>query len=308
MNPNRLQPDYLLSSEDDVLDREEFEEEEQARRDKTVKYLTRLMILILFLVPMGYIAALAATFIHEVFGHGFATILVGGSIKGLSIQWDGQGLATIFMPADLPRYDKAFIYLAGIFVTVITSLVLVRLGIHRGIPYFPRLAILTVASECLMGAGPMYIFWNSLFPLKGHNWDITNVLDLFDSDQLRILLVFIGLVLMIVAMVLVNIILYRAFGEWLNTEKERERYQYVVPLIVLFVAHSSRWVTNQLLLSIGYWTILVMLALTLVVLGGIYHVNLEMPTYRKDIRESYLPIIAAYLAAAVLLVVVFLYL
>jgi hypothetical protein len=299
-----IRPEY---EEEGILIREELEEEEQARRDRFVKYLKRLIILIVFLVPIGYIAALVATFIHEVFGHGLAAVMVGGIIEDLTIQWDGQGLATLSHPANIPRYDLGFIFIAGILITIVIGLILIRLGIHRGIPYFPRLALLTIASECLMGAGPMYIFWNALFPLEEHYWDISNLLEMYDSQGLRVFLVIIGLALMIGSMIIVNVVLYRAFGEWLNTETERERYQYVTPLVVLFVAHSSRWITNKLLIDIGFWTVLVMIALTLVILSGIYYFDLEMPTYRKEIKQSFLPIIIAYFTASFLIGLVFMF-
>jgi hypothetical protein len=306
MNPKGLRPHTPLQDGDILRYREETEEE-KAQRERLVKYLTRVIILILFLVPVGYIAAIVATFIHEVLGHGLAAVLVGGSIEGIDIQWDGQGLASISHPANIPKYDLAFIFLAGILVTMVVGLILVRVGIHRGIPYFPRLAILTIAAECLMGAGPMYIFWNALFPLEGHHWDVSNLLELYDSQGLRVFLVVTSLVLMIVVMIIVNVVLYKAFGEWLNTEKDREGYQYVIPLVVLFVAHSSRWVTNTLLLNIGWWTILVMVALTLMVLSGIYYLDLEMPTYRKEIRGSYLPMIVVYFAAMIMVGLVFMF-
>ena len=168
------------------------------------------------------------------------------------------------------------------------------------LPYFPRLAMLLFGADSFLSAS-VYIFWNSLFKVK--EYDITQLLELAGSAPLQVFLVGVGILLMLGAMVLVNFVMYRAFGEWLNADKDRyqekDNYRVLLPLLVLFLADCSRWITNALLMDIGWWSMLVMMMLTLVVLAGIYYFNPEVRRLRISRKKAVLPIITAFVVAII---------
>jgi len=266
-------------------------------------YLTRLIILIAFLIPVGFVSAFLATMVHEVLGHGLSAILMGGTFDGLEIHWTGQGLAHVSYPGE--PYAAALVYLAGIFANILVGLVLLRLAVYREVPYFPRLILLLFAADSVLGAS-VYMFWNALF--RRPDYDITLLLELTDSAALRVFLMGVGIILLIGGIVLVNYVLYRAFGEWLNADgdkhQEDDPYRPVLPLVVLFLADLSRWMTNALLLDIGWWTVLVMTGFTMVILVGIYYVGPRFPKARLRRRTALVPTVLAFVVALIVLLAV----
>jgi len=279
---------------EDEFDDEEEDEEDRARQELlvAVPYMVRLLLLILFLTPVIYVGMIIATLIHEVLGHGLAAIIIGGDVTGIYIHWDGSGLASITTTSNMPGYDLAIFYLGGIFVTTLAGLLLMRLGLIRKLPFFLQMGILVIASECLLGGGPAYLFWNSVF--TGDHWDVGNLMTVYDSMGLRIFLGSVGLILMVIAIILVNTTLLRVFEEWLGHKNEPGAVR-LIPLALLFLIQVSRWFTNDLVANIGWWVNVVMWAITLVVLFALYHYALDIPQKDLPVKKMVIPLILAFL-------------
>ncbi len=267
-------------------------------RNRLLHFLTRMIIIISFLFPLAFISTFFATLSHEVLGHGLAAELMGGSFDGMEIHWTGQGLAHVTLPGE--PYGTSFIFLAGIFANLIIGFILLRISLNREIPYFPRLVMTLLATDSILSAS-VYVLWNAMF--KVDEYDISRVLALADSPSLRIFFVGAGLILTVGAVIIVNYFLFRILGEWLNADKDTgardDRYRVVLLLAVLFLADSSRWATNTLLLKIGLWSVIVMIALSLVVLGGIYYVNPQIPKLQMSRRKAVLPIVITSILAVI---------
>lgn len=280
--------------DDDYDDEDQDDEEDRERKELlvAVPYLVRLLLLILFITPVIYAGMIIGTMIHEVMGHGLAAIIIGGDITGIQIHWNGSGLASISTPSDMPGYDLAIFYLSGIFVTTLAGLILMRMGLIRRLPFFLQMGILVIASECLLGGGPAYLFWNSIF--TGEHWDVGNLMNVYDSVGLRVFLGSIGLILMIIAIILVNFSLLRVFEEWLGHKNEPGMVR-IIPLALLFLIQVSRWFTNDLVVNIGWWVNVVMWAITLVVLFALFHYALDVPQKELPVKKIIVPLILAFL-------------
>lgn len=64
----------------------------------------RLIVLLLFMLPLTYPTAVLGTLLHEVVGHGMFAKLVGGRFHGFSVKWHCAGYAYTSLPPELgPR-------------------------------------------------------------------------------------------------------------------------------------------------------------------------------------------------------------
>lgn len=274
----------------------------EERRNFLVEYFLKLLVLVVFLTPAGYVSVVLTMSIHEVLGHGLTAILLGGSLDGFVVNWDGTGLAQITLK-NMTDFEKSVVAMAGIFSTIIAGVLFLKVGTTKSLTYFGRLAALIIAMECLVG-GTVYLFWNAAFEVGA--WDVTIYLDIYDAPVLKWFLILIGGVLMVGSLVAVTAFLYRAIMEWLDDGFEPEPFQRIIPLLLLGFIHISRWATFGLLWDIGPWAILVMTILTVAILTGI-HMKLPDKVFRdRDIREAKYPTILVFALAVFVGLFVFL--
>lgn len=140
-------------------------------------FFKRFGIIFLFIIPIAYIGIIAAVTVHEIFGHGLGTVLVGGKFTSFKLMPDGFGLAYLEQQHLNPE-KRGFIYLAGPISTLIFGILFLYLSWVFRKRFFLSLGILVIALNCLL-EGPPYLFWNSVVPLPPG--DIGGFLELFPS-------------------------------------------------------------------------------------------------------------------------------
>ena len=142
----------------------------------------RLVLLLLFVLPVGYGGVLLAVTVHEVLGHGLAAVLLGGSFDGFEIHWDAMGYAQTTLPPDVTTSGRVFHLAAGALVTTALGALLLwstRLARRGGLIYL---------APCLLSCifvldGSEYMFW-SAYGMTG-NGDFARIVRLTDSDAWR---------------------------------------------------------------------------------------------------------------------------
>jgi hypothetical protein len=122
--------------------------------------IRKAIFLMLFLLPIGYVAEIAAVAVHEIIGHGLSALIVGGKFSGFVLRWDGGGWAFTSVP---PTYHVLHLA-SGVIATMIFGTILLGL-----VFLFPKrtdiqLALLIFSFFFLMEGIP-YILWNSYRPV-----------------------------------------------------------------------------------------------------------------------------------------------
>lgn len=142
----------------------------------TKQFACRLTLLVLFVVPTGYIAYIGAVAVHEVLGHGVVAWLIGGSFYGFALMPDGMGWAS----ASSPEHENV-VLAAGVVVGALAGSVAFFVARRQRHPLV-RVAFLVFSASSLLDALP-YVFWNSVFPRPPG--DIGRILADVHVDSLR---------------------------------------------------------------------------------------------------------------------------
>lgn len=167
----------------------------------------------LFLLPVGYLALLFATVVHELVGHGLTALALGGHFDRFIIHWDGMGWAAAYAHRDAPRWHEAVILAGGVISTLLFGAAL--LAVSTAVrPLLARMVVLLLAICCLLEAGP-YMLWNAYHPVPPG--DIAKILAMMDWPEGRWLILAAGALITAGAAVVCGLALFRAMEAWLTS-------------------------------------------------------------------------------------------
>ena len=191
----------VVVDEDFAEEEEEPDEEEESEvepeeepRDSAGQTLfwPRFGVLVLLLVPLHQAALLLSSFIHEVFGHGFSSLLMGGTFEGVSLGWQGGGWAWAFLPIDASPAQNVILSASGILATAVFGLWFLRRSFRRWDRFVARTTYLFLAGHCLEFG---YVFWNSWHPVAPG--DVGTILSDIGVPWIRWLLMIVSFPLMV---------------------------------------------------------------------------------------------------------------
>ena len=114
-------------------------------------------------LPLAYAAYILAVVIHEAVGHGLATILIGGTLHGVVVRWDGMGYASTSLPPDCSPVLQMLQLAAGSLATIAVGVPVFLLGLRVPTKSCWKLP-LVVTGTIIALEGLPYLFFNSLFP------------------------------------------------------------------------------------------------------------------------------------------------
>ena len=126
--------------------------------------LCRTVCLILYILPIAYVATIIAVAVHEILGHGIATVLLGGDFTGFVLKWDGMGLAYCFLPRTATTLVRILLLMAGIIATTIASVIALYLSYFFRKKTSIQLAFIVISFFCMMQGVP-YVLWNAYHPV-----------------------------------------------------------------------------------------------------------------------------------------------
>ncbi|OHB73062.1 MAG: hypothetical protein A2Z25_06810 [Planctomycetes bacterium RBG_16_55_9] len=132
------------------------------RSDNAIERAVRL---VLFALPIIYVAGMLCTAVHEVLGHGLSAVLFGGQFSGFTVKWDGMGEAFANLPAGgTPAVHQIFYWSSGIIATTLCGIILWGLIFFFHKRPDIQLALL-VGSFIFLIDGIGYIVWNAYYPV-----------------------------------------------------------------------------------------------------------------------------------------------
>ena len=86
--------------------------------------IARTAALVLFALPLLYVAPILSTAVHEILGHGLSAVLLGGEFSGFALKWDAMGWAYSHLPADAPAADQIVQLASGVIATAVCGALL----------------------------------------------------------------------------------------------------------------------------------------------------------------------------------------
>jgi hypothetical protein len=189
-----------------------------------------MLLLLLFVLPVGYAATLLAVMVHEVLGHGGAAVVLGGSFDGFQIHWDAMGWAWTTLPDDVSRGGRVFHLAAGALATSLGAAAFLLLALRSAGGRFPQLA-LCVAATAFMLDGSLYMFW-SAYGQTGRG-DFARIIRLTDSQAWRWGFMIAGGLLTLVFLWVPMTLLVRGAHRWLwGTTRVLGWRRWLVPVVV----------------------------------------------------------------------------
>ena len=102
----------------------------QVRPSRRV-FLRRIVTLVLFVLPWGYVGVIAGVAVHEVVGHGLTALAVGGRFEGFELEWYGMGWASAYPAPGAPTWHASVVLLGGVTATVALGGLLLGPGTPR---------------------------------------------------------------------------------------------------------------------------------------------------------------------------------
>jgi len=126
--------------------------------------IRRAAALVLFALPLLYVATIFSTAVHEILGHGLSAVLLGGDFSGFTLRWDAMGWAFSDLPAEAPRLHQILQLAAGVIATTVCGALLWGLVLFfRKRPDIQL--VLLVGASILLVDGISYAFWNAYHPV-----------------------------------------------------------------------------------------------------------------------------------------------
>ncbi len=120
--------------------------------------------LVLFLLPIGYVAEILSVAIHELVGHGLSAVVLGGSFSGFILNWDGMGWAFCDLPSTAPVTHQILHLASGVSAEIAGGVALWGLiSFFRTRPDV-QVALLVASFVCLID-GISYILWSAYHPV-----------------------------------------------------------------------------------------------------------------------------------------------
>lgn len=270
-----------------------------------MNFYSRLLQLVLFLIPLSYLGSIFAVSLHEIVGHGLGSLLVGGNFVGFRLHLDGMGSAWTPRPEGCSTFQEVFILSAGIGVTLIAGIVFLYLAlIFRKRPSL-SLILITFAATCLLDGAP-YLLWSSY--VQQGNGDPFRILRQLDSSQMRWAFMAAGAVLTAGSIFVTNLLFFKSMGNWLSPSKDFERKEKWMLLALLLVGNAGNWLLfdwDQLAPGAGLLPAFVGIVFTILTLGVIHLGNLGRQDLGSELVHEKLPIVKtwAFAGATVLAIV-----
>jgi len=124
----------------------------------------RTVRLLLFLLPVGYVATILGVAVHEILGHGMSAMLLGGQFSGFVLKWDAMGWAYSSLPSTASQSHLIVCLISGVVATTAFGGILLCLVFFFRKRPIVQLALLVISFICLMDGIP-YLLWNSYHPV-----------------------------------------------------------------------------------------------------------------------------------------------
>jgi len=202
------------------------------------KHFARNMrMFVLWLIPVAYLAIIAAVTAHEVIGHGFTASILGSRFEGFGIRADGMGWATID-PTGLSTPSLAIMFAGGAFVTNLLCVVFILLGIRFRKSYLTSSAFFVFAYAFLSDGIP-YFFWDSIF--GGIIGDPSAILRLYPYEWLRVLFIITSGLIMVVGIFIFNYWMLTRTVAWFKTSGEARVKEILIIAGTLFTMQALGW-------------------------------------------------------------------
>lgn len=228
-----------------------------------------VVLFVLWMIPMVYLAMIAAVMAHEVIGHGIVAAALGGTFSGFGIRPDAMGWASVDI-ISLTPLRQAIIFAGGAVVTTVMSLLLFALG-YRWRNRFFSAATCWVFAFAFLCDGVPYFFWDSIY--QGVIGDPSAILRLYPLEGMRIAWI-IGSGLLGVASIWgFNHLMLKGILRFLKNSLQASPKEIVVVASTLFAIQSLAWLSfdwQQLIpvADIGILPVIVPIALTAIALGA----------------------------------------
>lgn len=216
-------------------------------------FTQRLLILIGFLLPIGYVGVIIGVTSHELLGHGVTALLLGGRFEGFVVKPDGMGWAIAYAAPDAPAWHSVIIYAGGVTATVIVGSVLLIAGILIRRSLWLSASLFLLAGATLLDSAA-YTFWSALYP--GTLGDAAMIVELTGSKTTQVMLVGFGLILTLLATYVPYKLLLDISEAWLTPNDETGPGRRAIMIVVLFLTpiggayYAFDW--NQLIDGVGY--------------------------------------------------------
>lgn len=209
---------------------------------KVQQAVVTLFLLVILIVPLGYLAIILDVLTHEVLGHGLASSVLGGSFSGFDIQLDGMGRAYV----QCETYPRVML-LAGIMAEFIIGLALLVIAVRSSRVRLARICFGVFSFVFLINASS-YGFWNSVFPRPPG--DLGYVLMVSGSGVLRwVFVVVFGLALILCSLA-ANLFFFRCVESLVGGFTKHTACVTVVFLAMGGLANAAfDW--NQLIEGVG---------------------------------------------------------
>lgn len=228
-----------------------------------------VVLFVLWMIPIFYLAMIAAVMAHEVIGHGIVAAALGGMFSGFGIRPDAMGWASVDI-ISLTPLRQAIIFAGGAAVTTVMSLLLFALG-YRWRNRFFSAATCWVFAFAFLCDGVPYFFWDSIY--QGVIGDPSAILRLYPLEGMRIAWI-IGSGLLGVASIWgFNHLLLKGILRFLKDSRHASAKEIVAVASVLLGIQSLAWLSfdwQQLIpaADIGIFPVVVPIVLTAIALGA----------------------------------------
>lgn len=246
------------------------------------------MILVAALLPLDVVASIAAAAIHEIVGHGFAALLVGGTFSGFILKLDGMGWAYAFAPPDAPAIHHIVVHAGGIVSTTAPGCVFLLL-FFRLKSFYWRWAFLLIAWYCLSDG--YYLFWNAYYPAPPG--DVARILEvcregkLADPSSMRWTFMIAGAIISLASTFACAALFFSSI-EWFLTDGRGLWGLGRAVALLFFVAlpGAAAWMLfdwNQLAEGIGWLPNIAGVVITIATAGFLHFVRIPAPrVYGSD--------------------------
>ncbi|MFX1253315.1 MAG: hypothetical protein ACFFCZ_17025 [Promethearchaeota archaeon] len=205
-----------------------FVKKELNNLEKPIK-LYEFMCLFIFL---AFLMKILACVIHEVFGHGIATLLTGGKIKSvyISIFWPYEFSYITTSTVDATRLEMAFLKGAGILVCLTVAYIILLILVWQKPRWYFSLPLFWLSFWCWINEtsylmiGGIYILGDAGYLIK------LGVLT-------RVSSILLGIVLFIIGLFYLSEVVYRILAPFLK-EKSKNGvvgFWLIVPILVLLL-------------------------------------------------------------------------
>ena len=225
---------------------------------KQKSFFAHAVLLGLFLMPVAYIGLILATASHEILGHGFSAIALGGTFQGFVLKWDGMGWAFSSLPFNTPITSQIVHLAAGVTASTILGFVLLIVAHIFRSRLIIRLPLLILSFCCIMEGVP-YVLWNSYYPLPpGDIGSIITLLrdaNLAVSAEIRLMIMILSGIMFLVMTLFFCALLLQSLEEALFQENRPLPKQRIWLLIIFVIIPGfAAWFMfdwNQLAPGIG---------------------------------------------------------